>query len=108
LPIRTLGGRLYYCEPPSNGRSWEYKALNVLVQGSAADQTKEAMVFIKPYLDKLGARLLGTVHDEYSISCKPEHVESIKKLMQMSANALPCDVPMLMDINHGASWAEAK
>lgn len=108
LPIRTLGGRLYYCEPPSNGRTWEYKALNVLVQGSAADQTKEAMVFIKPYLDKLGARLLGTVHDEYSISCKPEHVDSIKKLMQMSANALPCDVPMLMDINHGASWAEAK
>ena len=108
LPIKTLGGRLYYCEPPSNGRTWEYKALNVLVQGSAADQTKEAMVFIKPYLDKLGARLLGTVHDEYSISCKPEHVESIKKLMQMSANALPCDVPMLMDINHGASWAEAK
>lgn len=108
LPIKTMGGRLYYCEPPSNGRSWEYKALNTLIQGSAADQTKEAIVYIKPYLDKLGARLLGTVHDEISVSCKPEHVEAVNKLMQLAANALPCDVPMIMDINSGATWAEAK
>lgn len=108
LPIRTLGGRLYFCEPPSNGRTWEYKALNTLVQGSAADQTKQTIVWIKPYLDKLGARLLGTVHDEISVSCKPEHVEAVNKLMQLAANDLPIDVPMVMDINHGASWAEAK
>src|SRR5690606_2757043 len=108
LPIKTMGGRLYYCEPPSNGRSWEYKALNTLIQGSAADQTKEAMVYIKPYLDKLGARLLETVHGEISVSCKPERVESVNKLMQLAANALTCDVPMVMDINSGATWAEAK
>ena len=45
-PIRTWGGRLYYCEPPSIAKkgarkgqevTWEYKLLNYLVQGSAAD-----------------------------------------------------------------------
>lgn len=108
LPIRTLGGRLYYCEPPSNGRSWEYKALNTLIQGSAADQTKEAIIFMYPHLKKLGARLLGTVHDEVSMSNKPEHREAVTKLFEMAINALPCDVPMLADTGSGAHWAEAK
>jgi DNA polymerase I-like protein with 3'-5' exonuclease and polymerase domains len=108
LPIQTLGGRLYYCEPPSNGRSWEYKALNTLIQGSAADQCKEALIYLHGYLDKLGARLLGTVHDEISVSAKPEHVESINKLMQLAANYLHCDVPMIMDVDSGANWEVAK
>lgn len=108
LPIKTLGGRLYYCEPPSNGRSWEYKALNTLIQGSAADQCKEALILLYEYLNKIGARLLGTVHDEISVSASPEHVQFVDDLMQMAANYLPCDVPMRMDVGAGTSWAEAK
>lgn len=109
LPIRTLGGRYYFCEPPSNGRSWEYKALNTLIQGSAADQTKEAIIYAYYELKRRcpGARLLGTVHDEYSVSCLPEQVEEVKAIMAESANALACDVPMLMDIAVGNTWAEA-
>lgn len=110
LPIVTLGGRYYFCEPPSNGRTWDYKALNTLIQGSAADETKEAMVYAHAQLLARcpGARLLGSVHDEYSVSCIPEQVEEVYKIIQESANALPCDVPMLMEINHGDNWAEAK
>ena len=108
LPIQTLGGRLYYCEPPSNGRSWEYKALNTLIQGSAADQCKEALIYLHIHLDMLGARLLGTVHDEISVSCKPEQVGAVAELMQTAANYLPCDVPMIMDIGSGDNWTGAK
>lgn len=108
LPIRTLGGRQYYCEPASNGRRWEYKALNTLIQGSAADQTKEAMVYIHPKLVDIHGRLLGSVHDELSVSCKERHVQYVDELMQEAANALPCDCPMIMDVHFGANWAEAK
>lgn len=47
-PIWTWGGRRYYCEPPAliqgRWRTFEYKMLNKLIQGSAADQTKQAMI----------------------------------------------------------------
>lgn len=110
LPIRTLGGRLYYCEPPSNGRSWEYKALNTLIQGSAADQTKEALIYAHHKFKELdpSIRILTTVHDEYSVS-HPEHLtEQVHQIMRESANAIPCDVPMLIDIQVGKTWAGAK
>ena len=132
LPIKTLGGRLYYCEPPSNGRRWEYKALNTLIQGSAADQTKEAIIYMNDALNNLwqsayaeamteryreavlkaleaaGCRILGTVHDEISVSCPAELVENVKAVLQDAINALPCDCPMMMDFGVGANWAEAK
>jgi DNA polymerase I-like protein with 3'-5' exonuclease and polymerase domains len=105
--IRTLGGRVYYCEPRSGGNTFEYKALNVLVQGSAADQGKEALVYIH---DRLlpGERILGMVHDEISVSCPPERVDAVKQLLAEAANALPCDCPMLMDCGHGPNWSSAK
>jgi len=47
-PMRTWGGRLYYCEEPMiyQGRfiTFEYKMVNYLIQPSAADCTKEAML----------------------------------------------------------------
>lgn len=107
LPIRTLGGRMYHCEPPKNGRRWEYKALNTLIQGSAADQTKEALIYVHNHL--LGTeRILGTVHDEISISCDVSRVDDVKAILQSAANALPCDVPMIMSISSGDTWADAK
>jgi DNA polymerase I-like protein with 3'-5' exonuclease and polymerase domains len=107
IPLATMGGRLYNCEPSSNGRSWDYKALNTLIQGSAADQTKEAIIYVSNRLLP-GERVLGTVHDEISISCPPDRVDVIKQLLAEGANALPCDVHMLMDIKVGNNWAEAK
>lgn len=110
LPIKTLGGRFYFCEPPTGHQRWDYKALNTLIQGSAADQTKEAIIYAYYELKKRcpGARILGTVHDEYSISHKPEHREEVCRIMQESASALPCDVPMFLDIFTGGRWSEAE
>lgn len=109
LPIRTLGGRYYFCEPGSGGRTWDYKALNTLIQGSAADQTKEAIIYIYNQIQVRapGARILGSVHDEVSVSCLPQYVEEVKEIFREAANALPCDVPMLFDFGVGNTWAEA-
>lgn len=106
LPIRTIGGRVYYCEPVST-RDWAYKALNTLIQGSAADQTKEALIYVYENLLP-GERILGTVHDEISISCPPERLGAVKVILQEAANRIPCDVPMVMDIGSGTCWSEAK
>lgn len=108
LPIRTLGGRIYYCEPSSNGRSWDYKALNTLIQGSAADQNKEAMIYVDPLLDAMGGRLLGSVHDELSASCFERDYDTVNQMFQEAANKLPCDVPMIMDVGKGPNWQLAK
>jgi DNA polymerase I len=109
LPLTTLGGRVVHCEPPSNGRSWEYKALNLLVQGSAADQTKEALIYADRELRLLdpAIRILGSVHDEWSVSHPPEYTEQVYSIMQAAANALRCDVPMVLDIRTGSTWAQA-
>lgn len=107
LPIKTLGGRLCYCEPPKNGRTWEYKALNLLVQGSAADQTKEAIIYIAGKVATIGGRLLGTVHDEISVSIPPGSEGEVLVWMDEAFNQLPCDVPMRAQAKWGESWAKA-
>ena len=107
LPIKTIGGRLMHCEPPTGHRRWEYKALNTLIQGSAADQAKEALIYTHSQLLP-GERILGTVHDEISVSCESLAVLRVSKLLNDAANVLPADVPFLMDIGWGANWSEAK
>lgn len=108
LPIRTLGGRIYYCEPASNGRSWEYKALNTLIQGSAADQNKEAMIYLRPRIVDIHGRILTTVHDEINSSIFEKDYDYVHQIYQEAANALPCDCPMIMDTGMGDNWATAK
>jgi len=109
LPIKTLGGRYCYCEPPSNGRVWAYKSLNLLIQGSAADQTKEAIIYADEELAlrHFYYRLLGTVHDEINLCAPLEHKAIIYEVMLEAANALPCDVPMRLTMGIGNTWAEA-
>jgi DNA polymerase I-like protein with 3'-5' exonuclease and polymerase domains len=108
--ITTLGGRRYHTEPMDvKGRRFDYKALNTLIQGSAADQTKEAMIYAYHKFRELdpSIRIVTSVHDEYAVSHPPEHKEEVYKIMRDSCNALPCDVQMLMDIKTGKSWHEA-
>jgi DNA polymerase I-like protein with 3'-5' exonuclease and polymerase domains len=108
LPIRTLGGRIYYCEPSSNGRTWEYKALNTLIQGSAADQNKEAMIYLQPRIVDIHGRILTTVHDEINSSIFEKDYDYVHEIYQEAANALTCECPMIMDTGIGENWATAK
>lgn len=86
-PIATWGGRIYFPEEPReiDGvlRTFEYRMLNYLVQGSAADCTKEA--WIRYHGAKKEGRVLLTVHDEIDFSCPlkamPREMKILKECM---------------------------
>jgi DNA polymerase I-like protein with 3'-5' exonuclease and polymerase domains len=83
-------------------RAFTYKALNKLIQGSAADMTKKAMV----ELHKEGILAHIQVHDEldFSIASK-EQAQKIKNIME---NAVDLEVPNKVDYESGPNWGEIK
>ncbi len=83
-------------------RAYTYKALNRLIQASAADMTKQAMVDIH----KLGITPLIQIHDEVAVSVSNDHqVDSIVHAME---NAVKLGVPSKVDVEIGPSWGESK
>jgi DNA polymerase I-like protein with 3'-5' exonuclease and polymerase domains len=83
-------------------RAGTYKGLNRLIQGSAADQTKAAMVA----LAKAGFDPILQVHDELALSVTSrEHAQAAAEIM---ANAVRLEVPSRCDVEVGPSWGEAK
>ncbi len=110
-PIRTWGGRVYFAEPSKevDGRVWDfsYKLLNYLIQGSAADQTKESLC--QWYSDRDTSKstiFLATVHDEINISAPQECWEEEMKFLKECMNADRFDVPMLSEGFVGPNWCE--
>jgi DNA polymerase I-like protein with 3'-5' exonuclease and polymerase domains len=120
--IRTIGGRLCRFnkwEPKDwdrrelydtweeasreNGRgnvkrAFTYKALNRLIQGSAADMTKIAMI----NLFKENIIPLIQLHDELNISIEnPEQVDKVIKIMK---EAVPLEIPNKVDYENGENW----
>lgn len=110
-PITTLGGREYYVEKPKimegRFRSFEYKLVNYLIQGSAADQTKQAML---DYCQQTKhGRLTFSVHDQLVIQCAPEHVEEESALLQscmVNSFAEVLDCPFIADVDVGLNFRE--
>lgn len=110
-PIRTWGGRLYHVEPPSFSKkydrhmTYEYKLINYLVQGSAADATKEALC--RWYYGggpASGARFLLTVYDEINISAPKEYMVRDMSLLRHMMDGIELDVPLLSDGKWGSNW----
>ena len=87
---------------PGIRRAYTYKALNKLIQGSAADMTKKAMI----ELYKEGIIPHIQVHDELDISIEsPEHANKIKEIME---NAVELQVPNKVDYESGPNWGQIK
>lgn len=86
---------------PRVKRAMTYKGLNRLIQGSAADQTKAAMVA----LHKAGFRILLQVHDEIALSVDKR--EDAEEAAQIMAAAVQLEVPSRVDVECGPSWGEA-
>jgi DNA polymerase I-like protein with 3'-5' exonuclease and polymerase domains len=111
-PIRTWGGRLYYCEPAAFSKkygrmmTYEYKLLNYLIQGSAADCTKEALIRYDSV--KREGRLLVTVHDEINISAPKGAARKELEIMEEAMGSIEFDVAMLSEAKLGPSWGELK
>jgi DNA polymerase I-like protein with 3'-5' exonuclease and polymerase domains len=84
-------------------RAMTYKALNRLIQGSAADQVKAAMV----KCDKLGHTPMLQIHDELCFSVETEEDEAeIKKYMEHNDD-INLMVPSKVDVAIGDNWGEA-
>jgi DNA polymerase I-like protein with 3'-5' exonuclease and polymerase domains len=108
-PIRTWGGRIYYAEPAKviDGRlrDFAYKLLNYLIQGSAADQTKES---INDWDDhrKWDSIFLATVHDEINISVPEDAWQEHMSTLKTAMNADRFDVPMTSEGFVGKNWSD--
>ena len=84
-------------------RAFTYKALNRLIQGSAADQAKQAMIDCY----KAGYLPLLQIHDELCFSIgEDKDIEMIKNKMESCIENLK--VPFKVDVALGKSWGEAK
>jgi len=83
-------------------RAYTYKGLNRLIQGSAADQTKAAMIA----LERAGFHILLPIHDEIALSVTDRgEAEAAAAIM---AQAVQLEVPSRVDVEIGPSWGEAK
>lgn len=108
-PLRTWGGREYYCEEPRYVKSkkqvvsFEYKMLNYQIQPSAADCTKQGMIQVNERVPE--ARIALQVHDE--LVCMIPH----RKYGQRIVDAM-CDVKMRVPMRaepkySSTTWARA-
>jgi DNA polymerase I-like protein with 3'-5' exonuclease and polymerase domains len=112
-PIITWGGRAYFPETPKYDKrfgremTYEYKLLNYLIQGSAADVTKEAILRYHRHPAKRG-RFLVTVYDEINVSAAKGEYKKEMAVLKESMEGIECDVPMLTDGKIGPNWADTK
>tara|TARA_R110000824_G_scaffold147748_1_gene317259 strand:+ start:12 stop:1892 length:1881 start_codon:yes stop_codon:yes gene_type:complete len=84
-------------------RAGTYKALNRLIQGTAADQTKKAMVDV---YEKMGIIPLIQVHDELNCSVKSDIMaKDIKDIME---NCIKLEVPTKVEYKTKNNWGDAK
>lgn len=107
--VRTWGGRIIPVQAPKineDGSVWtfNYKLVNHLIQGTAADQTKESIIVYHDNPYKRG-RFLMTVHDENVVSVKLEDiVTEAFVLADAMENLQGFDVPFIVEMEHGNNW----
>ena len=122
--IRTLGGRVCHFdlwEPTTFGagmpkphvealkeyghgikRAGTYKALNRLIQGSAADMTKLSIIA----LSENGIIPHIQIHDELDVSV--EHSEQAKQIVEIMESAIKLEIPNKVDYECGNNWGDIK
>jgi DNA polymerase I-like protein with 3'-5' exonuclease and polymerase domains len=102
--IRTLSGRRCRFPVSEDGKSreWLHAALNRLIQGSSADQTKQAMVA----LAAAGFALQLQVHDEINLSVNSAaDADAVARIMETTT---PLLVPSRVEAKVAANWGKAK
>jgi DNA polymerase I-like protein with 3'-5' exonuclease and polymerase domains len=85
---------------PGIKRAMTYKALNRLIQGSAADMTKKSMIDL--YNEGIIPHI--QIHDELDVSVESE--SQAKKIIEIMENAVSLEVPNKVDYEHGKTWGD--
>ena len=109
-----LGRRRYLGDLASRNRTLrqaaERMAVNTVIQGTAADLIKKAMVDLVPAIDEadLGAEMILQVHDELVFEIPPAEVDALTELVvERMEGVWPLRVRLRVDVGVGANWREA-
>ncbi len=89
----------------------EREAINMEIQGSAADLMKLAMLNVNRKLGdgKFKARMLLTVHDELVFECPPEELSELADMVRTEMiGAMKFDVPLKVDVSAGPNWLDTE
>ena len=110
----VFGRRLYLPEINSRNRQLqqyaERSAINAPMQGTAADIIKRAMLGVDAWCQQPGvaARLLMQVHDELVLEVREDFLhEATERVRTLMASAATLQVPLKVDVGHGANWDQA-
>lgn len=113
--VKTLAGRLRYV-PDINSENRNIReaaeriAINMPIQGTAADMIKLAMIRIQAQIEehKLRAMMILQIHDELLFEVPPDELDILKTIVVREMEwALPLDVPIHVEVGVGKSWYEA-
>ncbi|HKL20488.1 MAG TPA: DNA polymerase, partial [Tichowtungia sp.] len=85
----------------------ERYAINAPIQGSAADLIKIAMIRIEEMLRGKKSKLLLQVHDELVFDLHNDEQDLIPKIQKLMQDAIPLDVPLIVDCGQGNNWLQA-
>jgi len=106
--IETIGGRKLLLDKPTwnedrnKEQTFEYKALNKLIQGSSADQIMMCLI----ELDKQGFKIISSIHDE--INLEVNNLEEALYAKAIMENVLKLRVPVVAELCLGTTWGNAK
>jgi DNA polymerase-1 len=110
--VRTISGRVRPIpEILSSNRpvkeNGNRMAINTIIQGSAADIIKIAMIRIHEHLQTMKSRLILQVHDELVFEYPPDEEKMLLALVAAEMeNALALKVPLKISLKKGANWAD--
>ena len=113
--VATLYGRRRYI-PELNSSNFNMRsfgervALNMPIQGTAADIIKLAMVAVyrRMKAEQLEARLILQVHDELIVECPEDETERVRFILtDAMENVAKLSVPIIAEAHAGHSWSEA-
>ncbi len=113
--VKTLSGRLRYVHDINSSnlnirKAVERAAINMPIQGTAADMIKIAMARIHKNLlvNKMQAMMILQIHDELIFEVPENEIKELKSMVIYEMeNALPLDIPIKVDVGIGNSWYEA-
>lgn len=112
--VETLFGRRRYLPELESGlpmlvAAGERMAINMPVQGTAADLMKKAMIEVHGWLKQSGwpAKMLLQVHDEIVIEVASDAVDKVAKgIKEIMENIADLSVPLVVDVEVGTNWGD--
>ncbi len=110
--VTTLKGRVRYIPELASANAYtrsfgERAAMNMPLQGSAADIIKIAMCSVSRRLENMKSKLILQIHDELIVEASDDELEEVKFILrECMENAVQLLVPLTADVSVGKSWLE--